>query len=103
MIARVKKNDTVVVLKGKDKGKKGKVVALSSKFDEVVVQGVNIVTRHVKASKQGETSGIKKEERGIDISNVMPVCASCDKPCRINIAVADGKRSRACNKCKEIF
>lgn len=104
MIARVKKNDTVIVLQGKEKGKKGTVVDLDFSQGSVLVKGVNIVTRHVKARKQGEVSGIKKEERYIDISNVMPVCGSCKKPCRINTVELDGgKRSRACNKCKEIF
>lgn len=104
MVARVKKNDTVVILQGKDKGKKGTVIDLDLNHDTVMVKGINVVTRHVKARKQGETSGIKKEEKYINMSNVMPVCASCSKPCRVNVAELEGgKRARACNKCKEIF
>lgn len=104
MMARVKKNDTVIVLTGKDRDKKGTVIALDLKKGKVMVKGIAIATRHAKARKQGEASEIKKEEGFINITNVMPVCSSCKKPCRINIkSMADGMRSRSCNKCKEIF
>jgi len=73
MKARIKKGDMVYVLTGKDRGKKGSVIAILPKKGKVMVKDVALVTRHVKARKQGETSGIKKEERFIDISNVMPV------------------------------
>ncbi len=73
MNARIKKGDMVYVLTGKDKGKKGAVIAILPKKGKVMVKDVAVVTRHVKARKQGETPGIKKEERFIDISNVMPV------------------------------
>ncbi|MDR3550176.1 MAG: 50S ribosomal protein L24 [Candidatus Babeliales bacterium] len=103
-MARVKTNDTVIVLTGKDRGKKGAVIALSLKNDKVMVKGIAIATRHAKARKQGETSAIKKEETFIALSNVMPVCGSCKNPCRVNFKVLeDGKKSRACNNCKEIF
>ena len=72
-MAHVKKGDKVVILTGKDKGKKGPILEVLPKKDKVLVKGVNIVTRHVKARKQGETGGIKKEERHIHISNVKRV------------------------------
>lgn len=104
MKARVKKNDTVVVLTGKDRDKKGTVIALSLKKDKVMVKGIAIATRHAKARKQGEASGIKKEEIFISLSNVMPVCSSCKTPCRVNTKILEtGKRARMCNNCKEIF
>lgn len=73
MKSHIKKGDLVYVLTGKDCGKKGIVIAILPKKDKVIVKGVALVTRHVKARKQGEISGIKREERFIHISNVMPV------------------------------
>lgn len=72
----IKKNDTVRVITGKDKGKEGSVIAILPKKGKVMVKGVAIVTRHAKARKQGETSSIKKRESYIDISNVMLVRSS---------------------------
>ena len=68
----IKKGDSVFVLTGKDRGKKGVVIAILPKKGKVMVKDVAVVTRHVKAKKQGETSGIKREEQYIDISNVTP-------------------------------
>ncbi len=73
MKSRIKKGDSVYVLTGKDRGKKGSVIAILPKKGKVMVKDVAVVTRHVKAKKQGDTPGIRKEERFIDISNVMPV------------------------------
>lgn len=73
MKSTIKKGDQVHVLTGKDRGKKGIVIAILPKKGKVIVKDVAVVTRHVKAKKQGETSGIKREERFIHISNVMPV------------------------------
>lgn len=104
MVARIKKNDTVVVLSGKDKGKKGTVIEVVPKKDKVMVKDVAVVTRHVKARKQGDVAGIKKEERYIKLSMVMPICSSCKTPCRVNTKVIeDNNRVRACNRCEEIF
>ncbi len=71
MKQHIKKGDLVYVLNGKDKGKKGTVLRVLPKKKKVMVKGVALVTRHYKARKQGETSGIKKVERYIDVSNVM--------------------------------
>ena len=73
MKRRIKKGDLVYILTGKDKGKKGAIIEILPKKGKVMVKGVALVTRHVKARKQGEVSGIKKEERYVDISNVKPV------------------------------
>lgn len=99
----VRKNDTVMVITGKDKGKKGTVLEINPQEDKVLVKGVAIVTRHAKARKQGDVSAIKKTESFIDLSNVMPICSACKKPCRINTKVVDSKRIRVCNNCKEVF
>ena len=94
----VKKNDTVVVITGKDAGKKGKVLAVNAKANRVIVEGVNIVSRHTKARKAQEKSQIVKKEAAIDVSNVMVICPSCGKATRVKHAVVDGRKVRVC-KC----
>lgn len=106
MLSRVKKNDLVCVTSGKYKGKQGRVIALNMKKFTVMVKGVAIVTRHVKARRQGEKSGIIKEESYIPLAKVMPVCASCKKPCRVRVKFVDGEgvdKVRACHRCNEVF
>ncbi|MCA9769986.1 50S ribosomal protein L24 [Candidatus Dependentiae bacterium] len=105
MAARVKKNDIVIVMSGKDKGKQGKVIEVVPKKDKVLVKGIAFVTRHVKARRQGEAGGIKKEESYIKLAKVMPVCVACKQPCRVNTKLLEkGKQmARVCNKCKELF
>ncbi|EKE05172.1 MAG: 50S ribosomal protein L24 [uncultured bacterium] len=101
-MSRIKKNDTVLVISGKDKGKRGSVIDVVCKEGRILVQGINVVIRHAKARKQGDVAGIKHEERPVDISNVMPICPSCKKPCRIGSTKLDsGKRGRICISCKE--
>lgn len=104
MVARIKKNDTVVVLSGKDKGKKSTVLEVLPKKNLVMIKDVAVVTRHVKARKQTDVPGIKKQESYLNLTRVMPVCGSCKKPCRVNTKMVEGKkRVRACNRCEEIF
>lgn len=104
MVMRVKKNDTVMVISGKDKGKQGTVIGIEPKKGMVLVKGVAIATHHAKARKQGDVAGIKKQESFIDASNVMPVCTACQKPCRVGSAVLEsGKKARTCKRCSEIF
>ncbi len=100
----VKKNDIVIVRTGKEKGKQGTVIKVLPKKGRVFVKGIALVKRHTKARRQGEVSGIKEHEASIDLSNVMPVCSACKKPCRVNTRVLEnGRRARTCNRCKEIF
>ncbi len=73
MARKVKKNSLVVVLTGKDKGKKGRIIAILPKKNKVKVEGVGVVSKHAKARKPGDTPGIKKMESFIDISNVMTI------------------------------
>jgi len=104
MLARIKKNDLVEVVTGKDSGKRGSILLVNKISNTVVVQGINIVTKHVKARKQEQKSEIKKIEAPIHASNVMLVCFSCQKPSRINSVVtsdAQKKRIRLCNRCKQ--
>lgn len=100
----VKRGDEVQVIAGKDKGIKGKVVTAFPKTGKVVVEGVNVVSKHQKARRQGEESGILHMEAPIDASNVMRICSKCGKPARTGIQVlADGSKVRFCKKCKETF
>ncbi len=91
----------VAVLAGKYRGKRGTVLIVGS--GRVMVEGVHIVKRHQKARKQGEKSAIVSREAYIALSNVMPVCPGCKKPCRINVAQEADRQVRLCNRCKEAF
>lgn len=104
MLSRVKKDDTVFVLSGKDKGKHGVVIAVDHKNDQVLVENIAIVTRHVKAKRAGEKSKIVKEESFIPLCKVMPICSSCKKACRVQVRfLEDGEKVRTCHRCKETF
>lgn len=99
----VKKDDTVVVLSGKDKGKQGKIIKAIPKKNQVVVEEVNKVKRHTKPSLKVPQGGIISKEMPIDICKVQVVCPACNKPTRIGHKVVDGKNMRACKKCGEII
>ncbi|MEG0320597.1 MAG: 50S ribosomal protein L24 [Oscillospiraceae bacterium] len=96
----IKKDDVVVVLSGKDKGQKGKVLEVLPKDSKVLVEKVNIVSRHTKPKKQGEEGGILKKEAPIYACKVMRVCPKCSAPTRAgHKLLADGKKVRVCKKC----
>lgn len=98
----VKKKDTVIVLSGKDKGKIGEVLQVSPKSGKVLVQGVNIVTKHQKPSRTNMQGGIVQVEAAINSSKVMLYCNSCKAATRIsNKALEDGSKVRVCKKCGE--
>lgn len=101
----VKKDDTVVVLAGKDKDKRGKVLGVEPKRNKVLVDGVNVVRRHTKPRPpRFPQGGIIEKTMPIDLSNVMLVCPKCDKPTRIASKVdAEGKRARVCKHCNELI
>ena len=96
---KIKKGDTVVVLSGKDKGKQGKVLGTVPGSLKVVVEGINMVTCHVKPRKQGEQGGIVKAEGAMYASKVMPICPKCGKGTRVAHKITDGKKVRVCKKC----
>ena len=98
----VKKGDTVVVLSGNSKGVKGEVIATSPKEGKVLVAGANIIHKHVKARRQGETSGIVDAEGAIYACKVALYCPKCDKGVRVHHVVEDGKKIRVC-KCGHKF
>jgi large subunit ribosomal protein L24 len=90
---RIKLNDLVHVITGKDCGKQGHVIEVDLFAGKVKVRGIAMVTRHVKARRQGEKSSIRREEGFIHMSNVMPVDDQ-GKPCRVRFAVQDGRKVR---------
>ena len=96
----IKKDDLVVVLSGKDKGKQGKVLKTEPKSGKVIVEKVNMVSRHTKPRRQGEEGGILQKEAPIYACKVMRVCPKCNKPTRsAHKVLADGKKVRICKKC----
>ena len=95
----VSKGETVMIIAGKEKNKTGKVVQLLPKKDRVIVEGLNMVKRHVKA-RGNEPGGIKEKEAAIHISNVMPYCSKCAKPVRARKQILEnGDKQRICAKC----
>ncbi|HHZ06589.1 MAG TPA: 50S ribosomal protein L24 [Clostridiales bacterium] len=98
----VKTGDTVIVLSGKNKGKKGKVMAVSPAEGKVIVEKVNMVSKHMKPKKMGDPSGIVKAEGAMYASKVQIVCPRCHKPTRIGHKLyEDGTKERICRKCGE--
>ena len=96
----IKKDDKVIVLSGKDKGKQGKVLSVIPSESKVVVEGVNVATKHKKATSQTEQGGIVKKEAPIYACKVQRVCPKCNKPTRpAHKLLADGKKVRVCKKC----
>ena len=95
----IKTGDTVIVLSGDDKGVKGEVIAVSPEEKKVIVKGANIIHKHVKPRRQGETGGVIDAEGAIYASKVALFCDKCGKGVRSKIEVVDGKKIRVCAKC----
>ncbi|MCR4820713.1 MAG: 50S ribosomal protein L24 [Elusimicrobiales bacterium] len=99
---KLKKKDTVVILAGKDKGKKGEIKEILPAKHKVTVVGVNIVSKHKKNTKD-KPGGIHKVEAPLDISNVRLVCPKCGKAAGVKIVFQGGDKHRACKKCGELI
>lgn len=99
MKMNIKKGDSVLVISGKDKGKSGKVLETSPKNSKVLVDGINIVTKHKKPKSQQDKGGIIKKTAPIDMSNVQVICPVCGKATRVAHKIIDGKNVRICKKC----
>ena len=95
----IRRDDKVVVLSGKDKGKEGKVLVADPKAMKVIVEGVNVATKHQKPRKQGEEGGIIKINTPIYASKVQLVCPKCGKATRVGHKIENGKKTRVCKKC----
>ena len=101
---RVRKEDTVLVTKGKDRGRSGTVRIVIPKENRVIVTGVNIVKRHMRPRGPQRPGGIVEREAPLALANVRPLCPSCNKPVRVGYRVlADGRKVRYCKKCDANF
>ena len=96
---KIKTGDNVIVLSGKDKGKTGKVLRADPKGQKVIVEGVNVATKHQRPRKQGEEGGIIKIESPIYASKLQVVCPKCGKATRVGHKIENGTKSRVCKKC----
>ena len=100
---KIKKDDKVVVLSGKDKGKQGKVIKADPKAMKVIVEGVNVATKHQKPRKQGEEGGIIKVSTPIYVSKLALYCPKCKKGVRVKMVLDGDKKVRACTKCGTVI
>jgi len=96
---KIKKGDTVLIISGKDKGKKGKVVKAFPKADRVLIEGINLRKKHIKPKKSGEKGQIISLPLPIHVSNAKMICSKCGKPTRIGYKIEAGKKFRICKKC----
>ncbi len=101
-VRRLRKDDTVMVIAGKERGKTGKVLRVLGDRDRVIIERVNMVKRHVKPRGVQQPGGIQEKEASIHLSNVLPVCGRCNKPTRVgHHRLADGAVQRMCRRCGE--
>ena len=101
---KIRKNDTVLVVSGKDRGKRGKVRFAYPKDETLLVEGINVIKRHTRARGQVRQAGIIERESPIRASNVMLLCGKCNKPARVGYrALKDGRKVRYCCACGEVI
>lgn len=101
---KIKKEDNVLVISGKDRGKKGKVRKSLPRENRIVIEGVNMIKRHARARGQARQAGIIEREAPMDVSDVMLICNKCNKPARVGYRILDdGKKVRVCRNCKEVI
>jgi len=101
---KIRKNDTVIIIAGKDRGKRGKVRRAIPNEGRVIVEGLNMIKRHSRARRAARQAGIIELEAPIHVSNVMLLCDKCGEPTRVSFrSLADGKRVRICNSCQEVI
>lgn len=100
----IKKEDTVLVIAGKEKGKRGRVLSVVPLKSQLIIEKVNIIKRHMKPSRKYSQGGIIEKEAPVHISNVILLCPKCNKSTRIaNLVIESGKKVRMCKKCKEVI
>jgi len=101
---KIRKNDTVKVLAGKDKGKTGKVLHIFPKNNRAIVEGINFVKRHTRKTQKDQQGGIVEKESSIHASNLVLLCKACNRPTRVGATkLGDGTKTRFCKRCKEII
>ena len=100
--AHVRKGDTVVVIAGRERGKRGRVLRVMPAEGRVVVERINLMKKHQKPTQKLRQGGIIEREGALALSNVLPICSRCDKPARTGVKVlADGRKVRTCKRCDE--
>jgi len=100
----IKKNDTVLVIAGREKGKKGRVLSVYPSKGRLLIEKINMIRKHMKPSRKYTQGGIIEKEAPLHISNVMMVCPKCNKPARISSTfLKDGRKVRVCKKCSEVM
>lgn len=97
---KIKKRDTVLIVKGKDRGKKGKVIKVLPKESRIIIEGLNLVKKHIKPKRAGEKGKIVEIPAPISWSNVRLICPSCSKPTKVGFRFKDDKKVRYCKKCQ---
>ncbi len=101
---KIRKNDSVLVIAGKDRGKKGKVRFAYPKEERVLVDGINLIKKHVRSSKEMRQAGIIEREAPIHVSNIMLLCGKCNHPTRVGFRyLEDGRKVRVCRACHEVI
>ena len=101
---KLRANDMVLVIKGRDRGKQARIQQTLPKDNKVLVEGVNVVSRHTKPTGTIRQAGIIQKELPIQVANVMLICTYCNRPTRLtSMILADGTKARVCNKCKEVI
>jgi large subunit ribosomal protein L24 len=100
---KIKKGDSVRVITGKDAGKTAKVLKVMEEKNRATVEGVNLLVKHMRPRKSGEKGQRIQFPSPIQVSNLMLVCPSCSQPTRVGYEVREGKKSRQCKKCKNVF
>ena len=101
---KIRKDDTVLVIAGRDRGKKGKVRFAHPKDKKLVVEGVNFIKKHARATGRVKQAGIIEQEAPITVSNVMLLCSRCNHPTRVGFHfLEDGRKVRICRSCHEVI
>ena len=100
----LKKGDNVLVIAGKEKGKKGRVLSVYPLKDSILIEKINVIKKHMKPTRKYTQGGIIEKEAPLHLSNVILICPKCSKPTRINNSVLqDGRKLRVCKKCREVI
>lgn len=100
---KIRKNDTVLVIRGRDRGKKGKVRYAYPEKERLVVDGVNMIKRHARARGGARQAGIIELEAPLHVSKVMLICSKCNRPSRVGFRIVEGKKFRVCSSCEEVI
>ena len=101
---RLRADDNVLITKGRDRGKVAQIQKILTRDDKLLVEGINMVSRHTKSSPTVRQAGIIQKEMPLRASNVMLICTHCNRPTRVKLRIlADGTKARVCNRCKEVI